>query len=159
LPVAETTLKRDLCLEAGTLVPYQLVSSFWRFKLRCTGASRTRPASAHGGCWERPTGASHRSAQGCGTIPGLVSSCAMAMKFEPSIWLKDGPFMMRIIDGLEEAVAFLEHYPGDRGAVFHFTLRTMDRALAGEVGLDDARATFCRFAKDIGILGESEPAA
>jgi hypothetical protein len=82
----------------------------------------------------------------------------MATKFETSIWLREGPFMMRRVDSVDEALAFLEHWHGDRGAVFHFTLSTLRRTLGDDIDVDEARASFWRFADDAGILGESAAA-
>jgi hypothetical protein len=79
----------------------------------------------------------------------------MATRFQPMIWIREGSVMVRPIDSIEEALAFLEHWHGDRGAVFHFTKIEMEKALVGDVDIEDARQAFWRFAEDASILGES----
>lgn len=78
----------------------------------------------------------------------------MATLFQPMIWIRVGPVMVRPIGSAEEALAFLEHWRGDRGTVFHFTKVELEKALAGPIDVDRARQAFWRFAEDVNILGE-----
>jgi hypothetical protein len=82
----------------------------------------------------------------------------MVARFVPPIWIREGPLFFRTIDSAEEGWAYLDAYSGDRGAVYHATKLAMQRALDGEVSVDDARLAFWRFAEDISILGETSPA-
>ena len=82
----------------------------------------------------------------------------MATKFESSIWLREGPFMMRTVDSVDEAIAFLEHYRGDHGAMYHHARIVLDGAQEGRIAVVEARQAFSAFAEANNILGESAAA-
>ncbi|MEP9387161.1 DUF982 domain-containing protein [Mesorhizobium sp. KR9-304] len=79
----------------------------------------------------------------------------MAVRFASPIWIREGALFFRTIESGEEGLAYLNAYSGDRGAVYHFTKQAMQRAVNGELSVDDARLAFWRFAEDVGILGET----
>jgi hypothetical protein len=82
----------------------------------------------------------------------------MGSPFKPPVWIREGTMLFRTVDGPSEALAFLGAFSGVRGAMFHATKIAMTKAVAGEIGSEEARLTFCRFAEDVGILAESAPA-
>ena len=81
----------------------------------------------------------------------------MATKFIP-IWIKESTFVVRSVNSAEEGLAFLDNYAGERGAVFHLTRWSLEKAADGEMDADQARSAFWRFAEDAGILGEDAAA-
>ena len=81
----------------------------------------------------------------------------MATLFTP-IWIKEGPTLIRPIDTVEEALSFLEYWRGERGGVFHYAKISFEKALAGEIDVDQARQAFWQFAEGAKILGESAAA-
>ena len=94
----------------------------------------------------------------CGTNWHFIASCPMATKFETSIWLREGPFMMRTVDSVDEAIAFLEHYRGDHGAMYHHARLMLAGAREGRISVAEARQAFSAFAEDNDLLGESAAA-
>ena len=82
----------------------------------------------------------------------------MATKFESSVWLREGPFMMRTVDSVDEAIAFLEHYRGHRGGMYHHARLMLEGAQHGSIAIADARQAFSAFAEDNNLLGESSTA-
>ena len=65
----------------------------------------------------------------------------MTTKFTP-IWIKESTFIVRSVNSAEEGIAFLDSYAGERGAVFHLTRWTLEKATEGEVDVDQARGAF-----------------
>jgi len=78
----------------------------------------------------------------------------MATKFESSIWLRESPFMMRTVDSIDEAIAFLEYYRGDHGAMYHHARLMLEGAREGRITVAEARQAFAAFAEANNILGE-----
>jgi hypothetical protein len=76
----------------------------------------------------------------------------MATKFESSLWLREGPFMMRTVDSIDEAIAFLEHYHGHRGGMYHHARLMLEGSQHGSIAIADARKAFSAFAEDNNLL-------
>jgi hypothetical protein len=82
----------------------------------------------------------------------------MVARFVPPIWIREGALFFRSIESAEEGLAYLNAYSGDRGAVYHATRLAMEKAVDGELSVEEARATFWRFAEDVSLLAETSPA-
>ena len=80
------------------------------------------------------------------------------IRFTAPIWIREDPLLIRTIGSPDEALAYLEAYKGDRGAVFHMAKQKLEKAVAGQIDADESRLEFWRFAGDVGILAESEAA-
>ena len=55
--------------------------------------------------------------------------------------------MMRTVDSVDEAIAFLEHYRGDHGAMYHHARLMLAGAREGRISVAEARQAFSAFAR------------
>ena len=60
--------------------------------------------------------------------------------------------MMRTVDSVDEAIAFLEHYRGDHGAMYHHARLMLAGAREGHISVAEARQAFSAFAEDNDLL-------
>lgn len=63
--------------------------------------------------------------------------------------------MMRTVESVDEAIAFLDHYRGHRGGMYHHARVMLEGARQGPVAISEARQAFIAFAEDNNLLGES----
>ncbi|HWK66904.1 MAG TPA: DUF982 domain-containing protein [Rhizobiaceae bacterium] len=76
-----------------------------------------------------------------------------AKTFDRPVYLKEGKYLVREITGLEDAIDFLDEWPGkDRDLMYEVTLKTCIMAHDGHKPLKVARDAIRAFGKKKGIL-------